>query len=340
MPANKSALLRYKTIDQCLQNRHRKWTLDDLIEKVSDALYEYEGMHSGVSRRTIQADIQLMRSDKLGYNAPIIVVDKKYYAYEDKNYSITHVPITESDMANLSSAIDFLSQFKGFSHFEELTGVIQKLEDHVHKAKAKTQPVIEYETNVNLKGLEHLDKIYQAIINKKALNIAYKSFKAKEEKSFIFHALLLKEFNNRWFVFGTMNGGTEILNLALDRIITLEASNKIAYRPNKNFNSKEYFKDNIGVTALVGQRPDKVVFKVDHSNAPYIETKPIHESQQCILREDDGITFQLYIKINFELERLLLGFGNTLTVIKPNRLKNRIKDIHRKAFENYFEEKI
>lgn len=77
MSINKNALIRYKTIDACLQNRFRKWTLDMLVEACSDALYEYEGIDKGVSIRTVQMDIQIMRSEKLGYNAPIIVVDKK-----------------------------------------------------------------------------------------------------------------------------------------------------------------------------------------------------------------------------------------------------------------------
>ena len=76
MPVTRNALIRYKTIDQCLQNRYRQWMLDDLIEACSEALYEYEGIDKGVSRRSVQADIQMMRSDKLGYNAPIVVVDR------------------------------------------------------------------------------------------------------------------------------------------------------------------------------------------------------------------------------------------------------------------------
>ncbi|MCB0840421.1 MAG: phytanoyl-CoA dioxygenase, partial [Bacteroidetes bacterium] len=87
MPVNRNALIRYKTIDKCLQNRYRRWTLEDLIEACSEALYEYEGIDKGVSKRTVQSDIQMMRSDKLGYNAPIIVLEKKYYTYEDPDYS-------------------------------------------------------------------------------------------------------------------------------------------------------------------------------------------------------------------------------------------------------------
>ena len=78
MPANRNALIRYKTIDNCLRNKNRRWTLEDLIDSCSDALYEYEGITKGISRRTIQMDIQMMRSEKLGYNAPIVVYDNIY----------------------------------------------------------------------------------------------------------------------------------------------------------------------------------------------------------------------------------------------------------------------
>ena len=98
MPLNRFALIRYKTIDQCLQNRFRRWTLDDLIEACSDALYEHEGVNKRVGLRTIQSDIQVMRSDKLGYNAPIKVVDKKYYTYGDPNYSIKNIPLSKQDL--------------------------------------------------------------------------------------------------------------------------------------------------------------------------------------------------------------------------------------------------
>ena len=102
MALNKNALIRYKTIDKCLQNSYRQWTLNDLIDACSDALYEYEGRQVNVSKRSVQLDIQLMRSDKLGYNAPIVVYDRKYYRYEDPTFSITNIPLTENDMNILS----------------------------------------------------------------------------------------------------------------------------------------------------------------------------------------------------------------------------------------------
>lgn len=110
MPANKNALIRYKTIDNCLRNRYRRWTLDDLVDACSDALYEMEGITKGVCSRTVQMDIQIMRSDKLGYNAPIEVYEKIYYRYTDPNYSITKMPLTMEDCKLISKAINLLAE--------------------------------------------------------------------------------------------------------------------------------------------------------------------------------------------------------------------------------------
>ena len=112
MPANKNALIRYKTIDRCLRNRFRLWTIDDLTEACSDALYEMEGITKGVSVRTVQGDLQIMRSDKLGYNAPIEVFDKIYYRYADPNYSINEMPLTEDDCRLLKQAVEMLDDGK------------------------------------------------------------------------------------------------------------------------------------------------------------------------------------------------------------------------------------
>ena len=105
MPADKNALIRYKTIDRCLRNRYRRWTLDDLVDACCEALYDMEGITKGVCTRTVQMDIQVMRSDKLGYNAPIVVYDKIYYTYADPDYSITDMPLSMDDCRLLKEAI-------------------------------------------------------------------------------------------------------------------------------------------------------------------------------------------------------------------------------------------
>lgn len=323
MPINKNALIRYKVLDNCFRNRQRKWTLDLLVDKVSDALYEYEGISKGASIRTIQYDIQMMRSDKLGYNAPIIVVDKKYYTYEDPTYSITNLPISIADMQQMSEAVELLKQFKGFEHFNNLNDVVQKLEDHVYSNSKKQPSIIHFEKNERLTGIHYLDVLYKAIQEKKVLSITYKSFKAESANVITFHPWWLKEYKNRWFLFG-MKADT-ILNLALDRIIAIEVDDKNQYKPSQISSIDDYFRDVIGVSVSLNVRAENVKIWVDASNAPYVETKPLHHSQEVMERNDDGsIVLNLKVQLNFELEREILGFGESMVVLTPKRLVNRI----------------
>lgn len=334
MPVNRNALIRFKTIDKCLQNRFRKWTLENLIDACSEALYEYEGIDKGVSKRSIQGDIQLMRSDKLGYNAPIVVLERRYYTYEDPNYSITNIPLTKQDLDKLTEAVEFMKQFQGFSHFKNLDGMVNKLEDHIYSQKTQSRPAIDFEKNNNLKGLEYLDPLHRAIINKHALTIEYKSFKARMERKYLFHPQLLKEFRNRWFLIGYIDTNSQIVNLALDRILDLEISNK-PYRENKGINFHDYYKNVIGVSVNPNQEVEKVILFITHHHAPYILTKPLHPSQKEISRNNYGVEISLEVQHNFELEKEILSYGEAIKVIAPPRLRKILKQRFEDASDIY-----
>ncbi|KXX67790.1 YafY family protein [Flammeovirga sp. SJP92] len=337
MAQNKNALIRYKTIDKCLQNKYRKWTLNDLIEECSEALFEYEGRDINVSKRSIQLDIQMMRSDKLGYNAPIIVYDRKYYKYEDEDYSITNIPLTENDMSVLSESVEMLKQFKDFSLFSELNGIIQRLEDKVYSEKSDQNAIIHLDKNEGLKGLEHLDTLYQAILKKVCLVIEYQSFTSRVPSSINLTPYILKEYNNRWFVIGRKRK-REILTLALDRIININYDFEKEYN-NDGFNGDEYYKNTIGVTVHPVEYVETIQLKIDRKNAPYVVTKPLHHSQKVLSKEKDGsITVEITVHVNYELERLLLGFGASLEVLAPLKLRNKMKKVLLKGLELYQDE--
>lgn len=320
MAINKNALIRYKTIDKCLQNNYKEWTLEDLIDACSDALFEYEGKESFVSKRTIQLDIQMMRSDKLGYNAPIVVYDRKYYRYEKPKYSIVNIPVTDKDVKVMNEAIQLLKQFKDFSLFKEMDGVLQRLEDSVYSSQKNHRAIIHLDKNEQLKGLEFIDIIYEAIQNKKVIEVTYQSFSARNPSKIIVHPQLLKEYNNRWFLLALQN--EKLLTMALDRMIKIEQVKTIPYK-DLQIDGDDYYKDIVGVT-VANVRAERVQFRIDTKNAPYVITKPFHKSQRIIEHRDNGVVFNIFVQINFELERLILGFGDAIEVLKPEKLRNRI----------------
>ena len=325
MPVNRNALIRYRIIDQCLQNRRRKWTIENLIAACNEALYEYDGLEQGVSMRTIRMDLNAMRSNRLGYNAPVIVVDKKYYSYEDADYSISNIPLTEQDLSVLQEVSHLLQQFKGFSHFGEVTEMVNKLEDKIYSEKHQRTPVIDFEKNELLTGINWLDPLYKAIISRSTVQLQYKSFKARSANEIVFFPYLLKEYRNRWFVLGMPKKSKEIITLALDRIQDITLKPDILFEQNKLFDAVSYFRDIVGVTRNTGDKPIEVTFFANHVHAPYIRTKPIHFSQKVLEEKQGGVVFSILIIPNFELERELMGFGEGLRVLSPNNLVRRIK---------------
>ena len=332
MSSNKNALIRYKTLDKCLKNKYRKYTLEDLMEACSEALFEFEGKESFVSKRTVQLDLQNMRSEKFGYEAPIEVYERRYYRYSDPEYSIHQISVNENDLKAMNNAVQILKQFKDFSMFKDMNGVIQKLEDSIQSTSQKS--IIHLDKNERLKGLEHIDVLYQSVLNKKVLNIKYKSFKARESNQYTVHPQLLKEYNNRWFLICFYK--TSILTLALDRIEEISVEEKVEFI-DKDFNSDRYFGEVIGVTVSETQRPQNVIFKVIAKHAPYVKTKPFHHSQEIIEEDESGTTFRIRVQLNFELERMILGLGEFITVLRPNKLKERIINSLKKASENYLD---
>lgn len=318
MPANKNALIRYKTIDNCLRNKYRRWTIDNLVDACSDALYDMEGITKGVSLRTVQADLQIMRSDKLGYNAPIEVYDGKYYRYADPNYSIFDMPLSENDYEIMKEAVEMLKQLEDFDHFSEMADVVGRLQDKLSISKSNRNPIIHFDSMPNLKGLELLNPLYNYIANKQTLRIMYQSFNAKEANEYILYPYLLKEYRNRWFLFCSVKKDLVLYNFALDRIVSVEPINE-PFRENPKFNSEKFFDDVIGVSKNIDNRPRTIKFWASREQSKYIQTKPLHHSQQLIRENKDGsCIFQISVVINFELYSVLMSYGPGVRVISPD----------------------
>ena len=123
MPTNLNALIRYKTINNCLSTG-RKYDIGELTDACSEALSEYCGRETAVSERTIRDDIRVLRSDILGFNAPIRQKDGLYY-YDNPLFSIMSVGITDTDLIN--RIIRLLFEIREKVSHPELESVLKKL---------------------------------------------------------------------------------------------------------------------------------------------------------------------------------------------------------------------
>lgn len=114
---------RLLIINQCLKDNSRKWSLQNLIDACNKT-----GKHS---KRSVQADLELMRDSAKGYNAPINVVEKKFYSYGDKKYSLLNQSLTEIDKTKILEAIDVLYDYSNFSSLKNIESSLLSLHEKI-----------------------------------------------------------------------------------------------------------------------------------------------------------------------------------------------------------------
>ncbi len=334
MATNKNAQARYRILDNCFRNNGRRYFIEDLISECNKKLAEIDPDSKGISRRQIFDDIAFMESSE-GWEIDLLrEKDGKrvYYCYADTSFSINNMPLTESDINRLQTALQTFSQFKGMPQFEWMYELLPKLKRG--SSDVYSPEIMEFETNQDLKGIEHIGTLYDAILYKKTLRVDYlQSFKDKLQ--LIIHPYYLKQYNTRWFLFGcNSENGKYDWNLPLDRIIDIKEIHK-PYIPNTVIDWNEYFDDIIGVTKPESSGIEEITLHFYGKTGHYIESKPIHPYQRHKWLSSEILEVNLELIINYELERLILSYADSVKVIQPQSLVEQIKERLSKGVYQY-----
>ena len=117
MPLNKSAAIRYRIIDACLNNKQRPFpTLEQLAAVCS------EKIGKEVSSSTIEKDISAMkRPHPHGFDAHIVYDrERKGYAYAEPGFSISDLALEDKEWESLRYASALLYRYSDISVFKEI----------------------------------------------------------------------------------------------------------------------------------------------------------------------------------------------------------------------------
>jgi predicted DNA-binding transcriptional regulator YafY len=334
MPVNHSAYLRYTTLDKCFSNFGRLYFIEDLIEECRNAIEYQTGVTGAVSRSTIFNDIQFMESDA-GGSIPLLRLKEGrriYYRYSDRKFKWKLDGLNSTELQQLKTTLKTLSKIAGGPQREWLEEIVTKLDANVQSLQNE-KVVMDLSNNIDLRGQKFLNPIFNAIVNERVLRVEYKHFKSEESYEITFHPYYLKQFNNRWFALGLNEAnGIETWNLAIDRIESLKETN-LNYI-STDFNFSDYFDEIIGVTRPNDTKLEEVKLLFSHNIAPYITTKPLHPTQKH-KSFDHGLEVRIEVIPNFELEKVILGYGNDVEVIYPKSLRDKIKNTLTIALSNY-----
>lgn len=333
MPNTRSSDIRYKVLDRCL--RRGGYSTSELMNEVNKEL-ELQGFPTVSALNTIRQDM-----DHIGSSYPdICIVDKKIgrnvtYSYENPESSIFRLPFNDDELAQLSQCMAILSRFEGTPQMEWMHSFIERFKLSLN-IDVDGKQVVGFDECKYLRGKEYFATLLSAICNKRVLAIGYKSFQRGAVKEVLLHPYYIKEYNNRWFLLGREHGFDSISHLAFDRIEHISTVTGVSFIENNDYDfNDDYFSDIIGVTKHLEIEPQKIRLWVSPSLYPYIQTKPLHETQKLKNTDANGYEIEIEVRPNFELEQLILSYGDGMSVLSPEGLKEKIKTNLESSLKNY-----
>jgi predicted DNA-binding transcriptional regulator YafY len=322
MPDTKNFSQRIATLDEILGG-FRRLTFEELLDKLNEKLDD--AGYKKVSKKTLFNDLKYLRDEK---DAPISKPSRyKPHYYYTKKFSVKDLPLTDEEIDYLKQAAEILKRAAPFLVSTELETLISKLENKIHTNVPERTHIIQFESHTKAAGEQWLDQLFSAVKEKVVLRIQYKPFHKEEASELIFHPYLLKEYRNRWFIFGRVGEFSNVTNLALDRIKGIKNSSQ-PFSDNNLFDPDTYFKHLVGVSIPRDGEIEEVTIKVKSASVSYIKTKPIHNLQEVVKEYKNGdLLLKIPLYINHELKSLLLSYGEGIEIIAPDVLKTDIAAI-------------
>jgi len=333
MPHIKNALIRYRIIDRMLRNKYKPYPSKEALRSAcEDSLF---GSDSGahICASTIEKDLFTM---KMEHDAPIRYSKKNGgYFYEDPDFSINDVPLSEDELASIRFAVSTLQQFREVPFFQQFGMAIDKIVNRVAVGEQSQElsKYIQFEAAVSTGGNDYLPTLLEGIQAQKRVWFMYTSFQQQQSKPRKVSPLFLKEYRNRWYLICFDLQKQDISTFALDRMTDLQLLDEAAQIPS-DFNATDYFRDAIGITAFRGEAL-RIVLKADAIAARYIETQAFHQSQKLLEKQDAFSIFELRILVTEEFIRSLLGYAGEVEVIEPQSLRQTLKERAQALLKRY-----
>lgn len=292
----------------------KRYTL--IIEKIGRNLYpsfevirDYLFDHDfDISARTLQRDIEQIRFE--------FGVEVKYDRTRNGYYIDTETGFgTDS----------FLRFLEIVNTAELLTESLRESKDSLH--------YISFDSHGSLRGIDNLKPLLFAIKNRRRVTFLHENFETGKQRTYSVRPYLLKEYQNRWYLVGIIEGSKAYRTFGIDRILNLEVL-KVTFKTETKINPVELFENTIGIS-YSGNELEEVILSFTPLQAKYVLSLPLHQSQEIISKNKNEVQIRLKIIPNFEFIQRILMLGENVKVLHPTWLVDEIKKSLSNAIKNY-----
>jgi len=276
--------------------------LNDFPYTSKDAILDFlEEKDFQISARTLERDINRIRAD---YGLEIVYDKLKNGYYIDEENSVK------------------VESFFKFLEISTLADIFnQSLKD-----SNKILDYVDFDDSKNLKGIQNLRGILLAIDQNREIHFVHENYYNKTLKNYTIIPLLLKEYENRWYVIGVPDGLDEFRTFGIDRVHQLKLGKIVKRKTSKLKKQLKQFDNIIGLD-FSSQNPQKISLLIDALHIKYLKALPLHHSQKIHEKTMDGKKQVDYFLIpNYEFKVQILKMGTYASVIQPESLKEEIKN--------------
>jgi predicted DNA-binding transcriptional regulator YafY len=321
MPKNFSAFKRYEIIDRLLRTGQYP-TVDDFVDEI------YDEIGQSVSTRTISDDIKKMREEP-SMQAPIAFHrDKRGYYYTDPHYILKRMPLDQDDLAGLYYVANVvLSQMRHVPIIGQSLHTIDKIMDAVRIGRyidGDATSYLQFESVPYVQGAENLTRLVEARENRKVVSFLYQKFGEDEQRKHVVSPLLLKEYRNRWYLVGRINGKQYATTFGLDRIYDLQVLEGGNYAFLPGFDPEAFFRHSLGVF-VKQEEPVRIILTFQPEQSDYVLSQPLHPTQEVLVNDDHECRIAITVYHTIEVEMLILSYGSKVQVLEPATVRQAIQ---------------
>lgn len=332
MPKTKDPITRLAVIDRCL--RDEELTLTEITQKVNA---ELKAQHQlPIVKSTIVKDLNYI-TRRLRIEIDKRPKGKEFtQRYKDPSFSIFKSSLTLAELEKLYQIVDLIKDFTGLPQFEWLEQVRDRIQISA-LSDSKRKPIVRFMHNPAIAEYrKHFNPLYEIIQEQKPIELTYRRFNSKEERTYVVHPYELKEFACRWYLVGSVDHHPGSIScFGFERIISYKTSD-VPFRENSR-DLDEYFDSMLGLTLNDDKDPQDVLLWVENSEYPYLETNPIHISQKLVREENGGKVISLHLYVNYELVMRIFSYNIGLKVLAPSDLLQKMRERVKIMF-GYYEE--
>jgi predicted DNA-binding transcriptional regulator YafY len=328
MPVVKEARLREKIIDQILRNRNRKYTAEEIKNKVN------RDLDKDVSISTIYNDLKHIRDE---YGAVIAKNERSQLYYQDDTFSIEKAPLDDEDKKLLDMATTIFRIFSSSPIFGKFENTINKIltGSAISKIERNRMDCIQPEQNNSVVGVQYIEPILDAILEHKAIEIEYQKA-GQEIETKVISPYVLKQVDQHWYLIGYDHVKTsQTKNYALDKILSVKLS-KAPYFVDDSFDASQFFKYSYGIYQNHKDKPQKIKLTFKDPYINHVMNYPLSPYQTHSLSKDGKtLTVNLELYESYEIVSEILKYGASVKVLAPASLAKKIKGIAEEIVKSY-----